>query len=76
MSANAETKSETSVWLGLKRCGCPVAVCVDRHEAAHAKDVSKTKREFLRDGLSVLEASWSDWETKWLPMFKADCQCG
>lgn len=73
MSTTAPEKKAVSVWLGLKLCGCPVAVCVDRHEPEYAKHVNKTKREFLRDGLSVIHASWEEWQTKYLPIFKREC---
>lgn len=63
----------TSVWVGLKTCGCCVAVCVDRHEQAQAKHVEKTKREFLRDGLSVVHGTWDEWLTKYMPSLRSDC---
>lgn len=62
------------VWVGLRRCGCCVAVCVDTPE--HKTDVNKTKREFLRDGLSVVYGSWEEWQSKYLPSMRRDCKCG
>ena len=59
------------VWVGLRKCGCCVAVVVDQPE--HQKDVNKTKREFLRDGLSVVYASWDEWQGKFLPSLQRDC---
>lgn len=61
------------VWLGLKKCGCPVAVTVDAPDIPR-KHLNESKRQFLREGLSVLYASWEDWQTKWMPIFKLDCE--
>ena len=61
------------VWLGVKRCGHAVAVCVDAPE--HKKETEKSKRDFLRDGLSVVHATWDEWESKWRVNFMTcDCQ--
>ena len=65
-------KEEPGVWVGLRRCGCCMAVCVD--DPAYPKAVSKTKREFLREGLSVVYGTWEEWLTKYLPSMKADCE--
>lgn len=62
----------SDVWVGLRRCGCCVAVVIDDPE--HAADVESTKREFLRDGLSVVQASWADWQVKYLPLLKRHCE--
>ncbi len=62
---------EPNVWVGLKACGCCVAVVVD--VPGHEKHTAKTKREFLRDGLSVVRGTWQDWEGKYLPSMKAEC---
>jgi hypothetical protein len=59
------------VWVGLKACGCCVAVVVDQPE--HANDVEKTKREFLSSGLSVIRASWQQWCDVYLPSLQSDC---
>lgn len=67
------TPVPVSVWVGLRPCGCCVAVCVDRHEKEHAKDVNKAKRDFLREGLSVVHGSWEEWQAKYLPSMQADC---
>ena len=63
---------QTRVWVGLKTCGCCVAVCVDDPSIAR-KDVDRSKRQFLKDGLSVVSASWDEWQTKYLPAMKFDC---
>ena len=60
------------VWVGLRRCGCCVAVCVD--DPKHGADVNKTKREFLRDGLSVVYGTWEEWQSKYLPSMQGDCK--
>lgn len=62
------------VWVGLKACGCCVAVVVD--QPGRAKDVEKTKREFLRDGLSVVRASWQQWRDVYMPSLQGDCSHG
>ena len=60
------------VWVGVKRCGCPVAVVVEM--ADKPKETEKAKRDFLRDGLSVVRATWEEWEQKYLPRFM-HCKC-
>jgi hypothetical protein len=62
---------DPGVWVGLRRCGCCVAVVVD--EPNYPKDVNATKREFLRDGLSVVYGTWDEWLTKYQPSLKRKC---
>jgi hypothetical protein len=59
------------VWVGLRKCGCAVAVVVDTPE--HSKDVAKTKREFVNEGLQVVYGTWDDWQKKYLPVFMSNC---
>lgn len=63
---------EPRVWVGLKTCGCCVAVCVD-DPTVPKKDIEATKRNFLDDGLSVVSASWQEWTDKYLPSLRRDC---
>lgn len=65
-------KEHVGVWLGLRRCGCPVAVVVDMPD--HKKDTEQSKREFLREGLSVVYATWQQWETTYRPNFLSECE--
>jgi hypothetical protein len=70
--------ADPHVWVGLKACGCCVAVVVEdapkfADPRSHRKDVEKTKREFLRDGLSVVRASWQEWQERYLPSLQRDC---
>lgn len=65
-----ERKKSPDMWLGLKRCGCPVAACVDE---APAKLVEQSKRDFLKQGLQVIVVSWAEWQEKWRPIFVRDC---
>lgn len=64
---------KNGVWVGLRRCGCCVAVCVDDGEPRMKKHVNAAKREYLRDGLSVLNVSWQEWQTKHLPTMSKNC---
>lgn len=66
------TKEQPGVWVGLRKCGCCVAVCTD--EPDYPKDVAKSKRDFLRDGLSVVYGTWEEWQTKYLPTMKRNCE--
>lgn len=66
------SEPKNGVWLGLRRCGCPVAVVVDNGD--HPKDVNQSKREFLKEGLQVIAATWSEWETVYRPKFLKDCE--
>lgn len=61
-----EAKKNVSVWVGLRRCGCCVAVAVD--DGSRPKDVASNKRDFLDDGLSVVHATWQEWEEKYRPL--------
>src|SRR6185369_6291781 len=58
-------------WVGVRKCGCCVAVTVDC--ASRPKDIAKTKREFLKDGLSVVYGTWDEWQTKYLPSMQRHC---
>ena len=60
-------KENPSVWVGIKRCGCCVAVVVDQPD--RQKHVRQCKEEFLRDGLSVIYGTWEEWRTKYMPVF-------
>jgi hypothetical protein len=76
---NEVTRENPDVWLGLRRCGCPVAIVVDScpprcDQKVHRRAVEKSKREFLRDGLSVIHATWEEWETKYRPNFLRECE--
>lgn len=62
----------TGVWVGLKRCGCCVAVCVDDPDVPR-KDIESSKREFLDGGLSVVYGTWDEWLTTYQPNFSRDC---
>lgn len=70
-------RKATGVWMGVRRCGCPVAVATDYGEDAPRQmnsHVNKCKRDFLRDGLSVVYATWEEWQTVYFPKFKRDCE--
>jgi hypothetical protein len=60
------------MWLGLRRCGCPVAACIDDGEI-DKKHIEQSKREFLDEGLQVIVVPWSEWQEKWRPLFVLDC---
>jgi len=47
--------SDNMSYLGVKRCGCAVAVVFDNPE--HAKDVRETVAEFMQDGLTIERVS-------------------
>lgn len=59
------------MWLGLKRCGCPVAACVD---TGKSDDVEKSKAEFLGEGLQVIVVTWAQWRETWMHKFREDCE--
>lgn len=62
-------------WLGVKRCGCPVAVVVDNPE--YRLEVEKSKRRFLKEGLQVVAATRKEWEDLYMPKFYKDyCEHG
>jgi len=56
------------MWLGIKACGCVVAVAVGAPDVP-ARDVEQTKRGFLKEGLSVMRITWAEWETIYRPKF-------
>jgi hypothetical protein len=62
---------DDGVWVGLRRCGCCAAVV--SIEKDYPKDTEKSKREFLKSGLSVVYASGQEWRDKYLPTLKAEC---
>lgn len=64
--------NEPRVWVGVKVCGCCVAVCVD-DPMVPRRDIEATKREFLDSGLSVVSASWDEWQSTYLPSLQRDC---
>ena len=67
MSAKTEP---SEVWVGIKACGCPVAVVVHRDEFKDArKHTEETKHEFLEGGLSVVRTTWDQWVSDYLPRF-------
>lgn len=55
---------DTGVWLGIKQCGCVVAVC--KAHIAKAEHVEEAKLEWLASGLSVLYATRDDWQNKYV----------
>lgn len=61
------------VWVGLRMCGCCAAVVVDEPE--HKKDTERSKREFLKSGLSVVSASWQEWLDKYRPTMVTSKGC-
>ncbi len=65
---------KNGVWVGLKRCGCCVAVCIDDGNPKYRKHVNAAKREFLREGLSVVNATWQDWQEKHMPNMRRTCE--
>ena len=67
------SEPDYGVWVGLKRCGCCRAVVVDN--PAHKKDTERSKREFLKSGLSVVSATWQEWVEKYRPTMTAG-KCG
>ncbi len=71
--AEMNSPNDVGVWVALRMCGCVVGVVVDRHDETHAKDVRKSKREFLAEGLSVIYATWDAWLTQYRPQFMEDC---
>lgn len=68
----------TGVWMGLRQCGCPVAVVTDYTGTSIAKetraDTTRCKREFMRDGLSVVYATWEQWTTIYGPKLASTCE--
>ncbi len=58
-------------WVGLKKCGCCVAVVLDDPE--YKRDTEKAKREFLKHGLSVVHATWQEWQEKYMPSMGVKC---
>ena len=62
---------EPHIWIGVKDCGCYVAVCVDDIE--HPGDVEKSKIDFIKDGLSVVRVTWQQWREDYMPKFLLDC---
>lgn len=64
---------KNGVWVGLRRCGCCVAVCCDGGEPHMKKHVDAAKREYLKSGLSVVNVTWREWRTKYLHVFDAHC---
>ena len=64
---------EPRVWVGLKQCGRCVAVVID-DDHAHRNDVEATTLEFLRDGLSVVSASWREWRAIFMPSLLRNCE--
>lgn len=61
------------VWMGLKRCGCPVAVATDAPDIPR-RHLEQSKRDFLKSGLQVVYASWDEWRVKWSPIFMKHCE--
>lgn len=77
MANNFMNRKATGVWMGVRRCGCPVAVATDYGDDAPREfktHINKTKREFLKDGLSVVYATWDEWIAIHSPKFLLDCE--
>lgn len=66
------TTKTPDMWLGLRRCGCPVAACIDDGEI-EAKHVEQTKRDFLKDWLQVILVTWAEWQETYRPLFMREC---
>lgn len=60
-------------WVGIKKCGCYVAVVRDDNNPDHAKHTEEAKHKFLSEGLSVVFATDAEWEQKYFPKFLEDC---
>lgn len=67
------TVEPTGVWMGVRACGCPVAVCTVAPDLPK-KWVEQAKREYLKQGYQVVYASWSEWLTAWSPKFVKHCE--
>jgi len=50
--------AEADCYLGVKRCGCAVAIVVDTPE--HQKEVRKSVAEFMRGGLVIERVTRDD----------------
>lgn len=48
-------------WVGLAKCGCCRAVASVFDDPKENKWIEKSKREFLRSGLSVLYVTWQQY---------------
>lgn len=58
--------------MGLRRCGCPVAVVVVDTDYP-ASDVEKSKRDFLKQGYNVVYSDWGEWSDVYRPKFLRHC---
>jgi hypothetical protein len=77
MATTVMNAKATGVWMGVRRCGCPVAVVTEYGDDAPKSlnaHVAQCKREFLRDGLSVVYATWGEWVNVHSLAFKRECE--
>ena len=50
--------SDIMCYIGIKKCGCVVAACVDNPE--HKKDIAKNISDWVKDGLTIERISVED----------------
>lgn len=65
---------KNGVWVGLRDCGCAVAVVCDDGDPKKKRMVNSAKREYLKQGLSVVHATWQEWQEKYRPNFTRNCE--